>query len=380
MTAKISFLVPDINGPVLGPVTVLAGHLSGTYDVEIVGPDLGHGVCPMYRGAWNYRVISCPKIYRFPDYIWESRKLCRAIKGDITIAVKAVGDTVPLALWRRWRHGAKAMVYLDEWDGAIMAQKDPLERWRHRLRHMHHPLDESYYPSVERLIPRLDHVISTSTFLQKKFGGSIVPMGVDCSFFSPRPLDESSALKKSLGLDANKVIVFGGVVRPHKGIEELLGALASLNDPAVRFVIVGPINEHVQKLIANPAFAPLIVTLGPKPRTEMPDYLSLADLVILPLNNSLLARSQVPCKVFEAMSMALPILTSDVSDMSLILDGCGWTTPHGDEAAMAASIRYILDHPAEAREKGRVAREKCKRNYSREVARDLLLEIVGGML
>ena len=50
---KISFLVPDIHSPVLGPVTVLARHLQPAYDVEIVGADFGYGVCEMYRGSFT---------------------------------------------------------------------------------------------------------------------------------------------------------------------------------------------------------------------------------------------------------------------------------------------------------------------------------------
>jgi hypothetical protein len=59
---KVSFLVPDIACPVLGPVTVLARTLQRHVPVQIVGPDLGHGVCPMYRGAFDYTVVSTPRL------------------------------------------------------------------------------------------------------------------------------------------------------------------------------------------------------------------------------------------------------------------------------------------------------------------------------
>ncbi|HQN80083.1 MAG TPA: hypothetical protein PLB64_03410, partial [Kiritimatiellia bacterium] len=83
--AAVSFLVPDIHSPVLGPVTVLASHLIPDYEVEIVGPDFGHGVCPMYRDAFPYKVISCPRIYRWPDYFWESRHLAAALTGHVIV-------------------------------------------------------------------------------------------------------------------------------------------------------------------------------------------------------------------------------------------------------------------------------------------------------
>ena len=61
---KVSFLVPDVFSPVLGPVTVLARHLAPEFEVEIVGPDFGHGICPMYRDSFLYKAIACPRIYR----------------------------------------------------------------------------------------------------------------------------------------------------------------------------------------------------------------------------------------------------------------------------------------------------------------------------
>lgn len=376
----VSFLMPDMNGPVLGPVTVLARHLQGAFDVQIVGPDLGHGVCPMYRGAFPYTVIPCPRLYRYPNYWWERGRLERAVTGDLIIPVKAVGDTIPLALRLKKARGAAVVPYLDEWDGALLARLSPLERFVRRIRHAHHPLEDVYYPRVERLIPRCDSVISTSRFLQRRFGGEIIPMGVDCEFFQPCSPEESRALKRELGLADKRLIVFGGVVRPHKGIELIPRAVARAGLSDARFLIVGPVNEHVRALQEDPELAPWIVTAGPQPRNQMPRFLSLADLIVLPLQDTLLAQSQVPCKIYEAMAMARPILASDVSDMSEILAGCGWVAPAGDVRALADTMGAIFADPAEARRRGEAARARCLAQYSSEIARGLLIDLVNLVL
>ncbi|MBU1908894.1 MAG: glycosyltransferase, partial [Verrucomicrobia bacterium] len=317
---KVSFLVPDIACPVLGPVTVLARTLQRHYPVQIVGPDLGHGVCPMYRGAFDYTVVPAPRLYRLPDFLWESRKLGAALTGDVIIAVKAFTDTVPVALREKKRRGAKVIVYLDEWDGALFWQMSRGSRWRSVLRNLHHPLEEPFHPLVEKLIPRADLVISTSTWLQKKFGGRIVPVGVDTEFFKPSAPEQAAALKRECGLEGLRCIVFGGVVRPHKGLEIILDALVRLGRPDGRFVIVGPINEHVKALQSNPTYRPYLTVLGAQPAARMPEFLSLADLIVLPLKDTLLARSQMPCKIFEAMAMARPIIGTAISDLPLVLE------------------------------------------------------------
>lgn len=373
---KISFLMPDMNGPVLGPVTMLARHLQTTFEVEIVGPDVGHGVCAMYRGAFPYTVVSCPRLYRYPEYFPERRRLAAAVMGDVVIPVKAVADTIPVALAIKRDRGARVVPYLDEWDGALMAQRSRAERIRYWLKHAHHPLEDNYYPWVERLIPKCDSLISTSTFLQRKFGGHVIPMGIDCDFFKPSPEEEITALKRELNLDGKRLIVFGGVVRPHKGIETIPAAIVRSGVEDLRFLIVGPVNEHVKSLLADPALGRVIVTAGPQLHHKMPTFLSLADLIVLPLQDTLLAQSQVPCKIFEAMAMSRPIIASDVSDMATILDDSGWVVPSGNVAALAEQIREVFANPDEAKRRGEKARERCLAYYSSEVTRRSLVSLI----
>ena len=375
-TPKVSFLVPDINSPVLGPVTVLTRTLEPHFPVQVVGPDFGHGVCPMYRGAYDYTVVATPRMYRFPEYFAESRKLGAAIEGDIIIAVKAYASTVGVALREKRRRNARVMVYLDEWDGALMKMRPPLNRVTTWLRNLHHPLDAAHHPWVERWLARVDQVLSTSTWLQGTFGGEIVHMGVDTDFFQPVAPAQVEALRKEHGLSGKKCIVFGGVVRPHKGIEWMLDALVELGNPAYRLVVVGPVNSHVKALQAHSAYQSYIRPLGAQPKELMPAFLSLADLIVLPLNDNLLAQSQTPCKIFEAMAMARPVIASKVADLPLILDGCGQLVPPGDVGALAGEIQRIFGDPEAARRMGAAAREKCIREYSREVTEKKLVEVV----
>jgi glycosyltransferase involved in cell wall biosynthesis len=373
---KVSFLMPDMNCPVLGPVTVLARHVQKHMPVEVVGPDLGHGVCGMYRDSFPYTVVPCPRIYRFPDYFHEVRKLADAVTGNVIIPVKAIGDTIPVALGIKRRRGCRVVPYLDEWDGALMAQLTPAQRCKRWWSHWHHPVDDVYFPWVEKLIPHCDSVISTSTFLQRRFGGQLIPMGVNTDFFKPISDGAANALRRELKVDGLKLVVFGGVVRPHKGIELILAAIHQVGDPALRFLVVGPINEHVQALCAHPEYGSRIITVGAQPSSRMPEFLSLADIIALPLQDTLLAQSQVPCKIFEAMAMGRPIIGTAVSDIPVILQGCGWVVPPGDVSALAAAMREVLGDPVRAVAAGQLARKRCLDRYSQQVSERLLVKLL----
>lgn len=376
MPPSVSFLVPTISSPVLGPVTVLGKILARHLPVQIVGPDLGEGVVPMYRGYFDYTVVPCPRIYRLPDYLGERRKLAAAVTGDIVIAVKATPQTVPVAMLLKKSRGAKVVVYLDEWDGALTERLSAGERVARVLRHWQHPGDEIYIPRWERLIARADDVVSTTTFLQRRFGGRIIQMGVDTGVFAPRPPAAAEALRAEHGLTGRKIVIFGGVVRPHKGIELILDALVRLGDPRGGLVIVGPKNEHVQALQANPSYAPHLVCLGPQPKERMPEFLSMGDVTVQPLKDDRLAQSQMPCKVFEAMAMALPIVASAVADLPLVLENAGWVVPPNDPAAIAERLGWIFAHPDEARATGARARQRCIDLYSQPVTERQLLDLV----
>ena len=373
---KVSFLMPDMNCPVLGPVTVLARHVQKHMPVQVVGPDLGHGVCPMYRDSFPYTVVSCPRIYRFPDYFMEARKLAAAVTGDVIIPVKAVGDTIPVALGLKRRRGCRVVPYLDEWDGALMAQLTRAQRWRRWIAHWHHPVDDVYFPWDEKLIPQCDSVISTSTFMQRRFGGRVIPMGVNVDYFKPTSAESAHALRRELNVEGLKLVVFGGVVRPHKGIELILEAIQLVNDPALRFLVVGPVNEHVRALCAHQEHGRWIITAGPQPTSRMPAYLTLADIIALPLQDTLLAQSQVPCKVFEAMAMGRPIIASAVSDLPSILGDCGWVVPPRDARALAHAMGEVLADPARAARMGEAARQRCLELYSQEVSERLLMDLL----
>ena len=378
--ARITFLVPDISSPVLGVATVLAKTLQRHYFVEVVGPDFGAGVCSMYRGSFDYKIVPTPRMYRFPDYFREAARLADAISGEVVFSVKAFADTLPVALWEKRRHGRKVVVYLDEWDGSLYHRLAPAARWKKRLTTLHHPLEDAYYPWVEKLIPFADEVTSTSTFLQRKFGGRILHMGVDTEVFQPQPAADVGQLRTSLSLANCRLIVFGGVVRPHKGVESILEALCAIGDPALRLLIVGPETEHVLALKTESRYGRYLCCTGAVAKERMPLYLDLADLIVLPLVDNLLSQSQVPCKVFEAMAMAKPVIASRVSDLPLILDGCGMVVPAGDVQGMAAAIQDILSAPEKAHAMGGDARNRCVQLYSREVTERNLVDIVKKLL
>jgi len=83
----------------------------------------------------------------------------------------------------------------------------------------------------------------------------------------------------------------------------------------------------------------------------------------------------MPAKLFDAMAMGKPIVATDVSDIPAVLEGCGLVVPAGDVNALSQGISYVLDHPVEAAEMGKRARQKCVDHYSWEAMERGLLKV-----
>jgi len=172
---KVSFLVPDLGWPITGIAARMARYLAGPHEVEIVGPSIWGGVNDMYSGEFAYRRVDCPRIYRMPEYFRDVRRIADALQGDVVIAMKAFGSSLPAALRAKRERGCRVVAYLDEWDGAIAAGWGAAERLRRWSRDWMHPCNNLYVPRVERRLPECDDRLVTTRFLERKLTARCFP-------------------------------------------------------------------------------------------------------------------------------------------------------------------------------------------------------------
>jgi glycosyltransferase involved in cell wall biosynthesis len=379
---KVSFLVPDLAWPITGIAARLAKYIGREHEVEIVGTRLWGCTNPMYAEEFAYRPVDCPRIYRYPEYFREVRKLARAVQGEVVITLKAFGSNLPAALLAKQERGCRVVAYLDEWDGAVAAAWSAGERLRQWARDWAHPCNNVHVPRLERRLAECDVRLVTTRFLEKKFAGRIFSIGVDTDRFRPQDPAAAAALKAELGLAGKRLVVFGGVARPHKGLETYAEALARLGRPDVVLVILGLVDDYVRQLMRHPGYGRLIrcpadsYEATARIHRDMPLYLGMGDVLIVPLADSVLAQSQMPCKVFEAMAMGKPIVASAVSDLPEVLAGCGRLVPPDRVAETAAALDELLDDGAAAARLGAMARARCVERYGQAASRQVLLDLL----
>jgi glycosyltransferase involved in cell wall biosynthesis len=169
--------------------------------------------------------------------------------------------------------------------------------------------------------------------------------------------------------------MFLGTPRGHKGVDDLAAAVARLGRRDVILALVGadPDGEATRRLRST---CPALRVVGRIPFDDVPQYLEAADVVVVPQRDTPDTRGQVPAKLFDAMALGRPLVSTRVSMIPEVVEGCGLLAPPGDVPALADVIERLLDHPEEAAALGRRARERAVERYSFASARALLFPLV----
>jgi len=169
--------------------------------------------------------------------------------------------------------------------------------------------------------------------------------------------------------------MFLGTPRGYKGVADLAAAVSRLGRPDVVLALVGtdPASDTGRGLAAR---HPGLRLVGQVPITQVPAYLAAADVVVVPQRESSDTRGQVPAKLFDAMALGRPIVSTRVSMIPEILEGCGLLVEPGEVGALGEAIARLLDRPDEARRLGLAARRRAVERYSFEAARRALFPLV----
>ncbi len=164
---------------------------------------------------------------------------------------------------------------------------------------------------------------------------------------------DRAAARRRLGLAPDVLaLLFFGLIRPYKGVEVLLEAVARLpREAGVVLVLVGEpwggsaaaVGERMQK----PDLAGRVIArLGWVPEGDVGDYFAAADAAVLPYRDA--TGSAV---VAQALAAGLPVVASAVGGLAeTVCDGeNGLLVPAGDAAALAAALARLADVALRAR-------------------------------
>jgi glycosyltransferase involved in cell wall biosynthesis len=224
----------------------------------------------------------------------------------------------------------------------------------------------------ERLLRHADAIMVSNRFLQARYGGTIVRHCRDTQVLDPRKWDPSE-LRSQLGWRDEKVVMFLGTPRAHKGLEILLEAMRHVQNPAVHLAIVGASASDRLRLRSS---APNVSVLGEIAMADVPRYVAAADAFVVPQSASAASWGQLPAKVFDAMAMGKPLIATEVSDIPEVVGDSGYLVAPDDPRALARAIDLVFADPALAARKGTLARQRCVELFDRGVMAKQIADVI----
>ena len=319
---KVTVIAWDLGHNPVGRAYLLADVLRRRYRVELIGanfPRFGKTLWEPLRGCSRVAVKGFPG-RRFPGHFKDMQRVAEEIDGDVLYVSKPRLPGLELAILAKLHRNRPIVLDIDDYEPGFFPRREPLtleEAGRRRGRaDFAQPQDESWTRFAETLIPLCEQITVSNGELQQRYGGLVVPHVRDELDFEPSAWPRES-VRSALGIAADeRVIVFAGTPRLHKGLGELIAALERLRRHRCKLLVIGSAADLASRALLARADRELVVSVPDVPFSDLPGYLCAGDLVCLPQRvDQAVSRFQIPAKLTDALAMGIPVLASATPPM-----------------------------------------------------------------
>jgi glycosyltransferase involved in cell wall biosynthesis len=369
---KITILCFDLANNSLGRAALLAQVLSRRHQVELVGSSRDGSIWfPLKDLDIPIRIFPWS---RLPKFASTARRMVESIDADLLFACKLWPTSFGVGLLKKKDTGIPLIVDIDDWELGFYLHSG---FWGTvgRFLNFSNPNGMPYTWYLEKSVGLADGITVSNRFLQQRFSGEMIYHCRDTSVLDPAK-HSGDTIRQELKLQGKKVVMFLGTPRAHKGVDDLIAAVERLPDPDIRLIIIGSDDPEGFLQRRNLPLNGRIVVLPKISFDQLPEYLAVADVLTIPQRDTSDTVGQMPAKIFDAMAMAKPIVSTRVSDIPEVLGDCGYLVDPGNIEQLASALTFIFSHPEEALDKGRKARQRCVELYDTKVMETRLLDLV----
>jgi glycosyltransferase involved in cell wall biosynthesis len=222
---------------------------------------------------------------------------------------------------------------------------------------------DAYSSDNQRVVDHLHRLLGSG----KK--AVVIPNGVNCfERFNPELYDRAE-VRRELGLrDDELMVLYIGRLSEEKNPDVFVAAarkmLAARKASGIRFFMIGdgPMRPQIERAIHALGNKSAVTYLGY--RTEVPKFLSAADVYVLPS-----AFEGFPTSVLEAMAMNVAVIASDVGAVSSVIDSGnnGFVVTPGSAVEIAEALYRLRQNPKLLAQFKRDSRNLVTTKYSTKV-------------
>lgn len=203
--------------------------------------------------------------------------------------------------------------------------------------------------------------------------------GVSHSLFDPQNLvSESAELRRKLGLTAKFVVFYHGAFTATRGLQETIEAMKILkhrNSNVVLFLLgTGSSISMLRALIQKEDLQDDVIIHDLVVHLEVPKFIGISDVCIVPLPYHQYWRFQSPLKLLEYLAMEKVVILTDIPAHRSVIgkERCGIYISSIAPMEIARAIEYACLNKENLEEWGKAGREIIRGKYTWEkVAKDL---------
>ena len=276
-------------------------------------------------------------------------------------------------------------------NGAGLAYKLSQRGHKNLILHMHNEVRKERDQFHKVVFSSFTKILTVSDYIKRK-AAEYYPIekiftvhnGINLKTFSKK--ERPSITRHDMGFtDDDFVMVYSGRINKEKGVSELIDAMRQLTDyPQIKLMIIGGSffgntdyeDDYIHSL-KNKAktIGDKIIFTGFVPYEQMPDYLQLSDIAVIPS----IWNDPFPTTELEAQAMGLPIITTlrggipeEVSEENAIL----LETDEHLADHLTIAILDLYYHPEKRTQMTAVSYERSKYFHKERFAKDFFNALV----
>ena len=258
-------------------------------------------------------------------------------------------------------------------NGAGLAYKLSQRGHRNLILHLHNDLLNAQSRYHDIIANSLTKIITVSDYIKGRVA-TVFPVdkietvynGIDLKNFTRK--DVSRVNRQQMGFVENDfVIVYSGRINKEKGVSELIDAMLFLkNTPKIKLIILGSsffessnnADAFIQSLKEKAKIIEdKIVFTGFIPYNQVPDYLQLADIAVLPS----MWEEPFGLTIVEALASGIPLITTRSGGIPEICEGVATFVERDNIVEnLADAIADLYQHPEKRKQISKASFERAK--------------------
>ena len=229
---------------------------------------------------------------------------------------------------------------------------------------------KSFFDGVTIITSHMKKEICKEYDLDLEFVG-VWTSGVSTELFDPKKyITDSKKLRENLGLSHRFIIFYHGAFSPNRGLIETIEAIDTVrqkySDVVLFLLGSGSIVNSLKSLVETKKLQNNVIIHPPVKYVDVPKYIAMSDIGIVPLPNHPYWNFQCPLNLLEYLAMEKPVIITDIpANRSVIGDNrCGIYIRSIRPIEIANAIEYAYSNKGKLAEWGKLGRKNVVNKYT----------------